>query len=112
MKIAPPFLLYKIVSVENWEESQSSDFLLLSFMDQKCIHFATESQWKKVVMKYWKDVVKCILITVEADKLVGDMVLEKNPGGNTLYYHLYNGIIYKEAIVKKTVIFPQKLLIN
>lgn len=96
--LMPPFL-YKILSLENWESSDGQ-ILLLPKEDQLFIHFSTEEQLEGIVTKYWSQVNHYVILKIDSSQLPGKMVLEANPGGSTLYYHLYEGSIPKESIVE------------
>ena len=48
---ATPAVLYKIVSLENWEKSQGKASLVLAPEDDAFIHFSKEDQFQKVVAK-------------------------------------------------------------
>lgn len=96
-----PQVLYKIISEEQWQESQKDQKLCLSQMDQEFIHLATESQVTHVVQKFWKDK-SYIKLTLDPKKLQGRLVYETNPGGSTKYYHLYEGCIPLSAVIEIT----------
>lgn len=98
-----PQYLYKIVSMENWEKSMDSATLVLSSDDADFIHFSKEEQLERILKKYWADVSECVILKVESNSLNGVLVYETNPGGETKYYHLYDGSIPKDAIVESKV---------
>lgn len=100
MNASLPFYLYKILSKQNWESSKTSNFLLLPPEDQEFIHFSTEEQLERIISKYWKDVPEYLILKVDPNKLIGQLILEANPGGSSKYYHLYNGSIPKSAIIE------------
>lgn len=95
-----PLYLYKILSKEDWIMSQSNNSVRLPSADKEFIHLSTEDQLDKILDKYWKDTPGYVVLKIEATKLLGKLVLEANPGGVNKYYHLYNGSIPFEAIVK------------
>lgn len=94
-----PTYLYKIVSVESWQESSGQDSIQLSSMDNDFIHLATEEQVDKIIAKFWPDESEVVVVKLATKKLPGDLRHESNPGGTTKYYHLYNGFIPKKAVV-------------
>lgn len=107
-----PLYLYKILSVENWEASQASLTVKLTPEDEPFIHFATETQVERIAKKYWADVPDFYVLTIDPAKLTGRVVLEANPGGSTLYYHLYEGSIPLRAVLEARKVsssdpFPQ-----
>ena len=95
-----PKYLYKVLSLENWQLSEEKRALVLSDMDDDFIHLATEDQLDRIVSKFWADASTYVVVKVESKKLKGRLVLEKNPGGETKYYHLYNGSIPKDAVAE------------
>lgn len=93
-----PKYLYRIVSPEEWEKSKTHAVLETSAFDEKFIHLSTKEQVSHTAQKFWehKDYV---ILTLDSSKLIGRLVLETNPGGTTLYYHLYEGKIPLDAVV-------------
>ncbi len=99
-----PQYLYKVLSLENWEASQSALSLQLSKDDDAFIHFSRDDQLERITSKYWANASEYIVLKVETAKLAGKLVYEANPGGTSQYYHLYDGSIPLEAIAEsKTV---------
>ncbi len=94
-----PKQLYKILSIENWDKSQKLDTIALAEMDNDFIHFATEQQLAGIIDKFWKNVSKFMVLTIDTQKLSGQLKFETNPGGTTKYYHLYDGKIPRDAII-------------
>jgi uncharacterized protein (DUF952 family) len=93
-------ILYKILSKELWELSLEKEFLFLPSFDEPFIHFATEEQLERVCAKFWSDVPEYFILKIDAKKLVGNLIFEKNPGGTTCYYHLYEGKIPMGAVIE------------
>ncbi|MDP3889067.1 MAG: DUF952 domain-containing protein [bacterium] len=100
----PPAYLYKVLSVECWEQSKNYDKIILPEMDREFIHFSTKQQLNNIIEKFWKGVPTFMLLTVETKKLPGRLMYESNPGGTNKYYHLYDGSIPHEAIVETKII--------
>jgi uncharacterized protein (DUF952 family) len=94
-----PKVLYKILSAENWLESQHLGSVKLEDADREFIHLSTEDQLKRIAKKYWSDVPEYVVLKIETAKMQGKLVLEANPGGNNKYYHLYEGSIPLSAVV-------------
>lgn len=94
-----PEYLYKIVSPEAWEKSQTQEFVAPSALDENFIHLATKEQLAHVIQKFWskKDYV---ILKLETKKLVGRLSYETNPGGTNRYYHLYEGKIPLDAVIE------------
>lgn len=92
-----PKYLYKILSIEGWNDSCSKEHLKLSPMDEEFIHLAKVDQALAVAEKFWKDK-DYMLLRLDASMLEGDLVYETNPGRVTKYYHLYNGSIPTKAV--------------
>lgn len=97
-----PKYLYKIVTVEAWEESKNNpdQKIQLSDDDQKFIHLAKRDQLRGIISKYWMTVPVFYILQLDTEKLPGKLAYETNPGGETKYYHLYNGSIPLNAVVK------------
>jgi uncharacterized protein (DUF952 family) len=93
-----PQYLYKIVSPESWQKSQAQKVLETSSFDEDFIHLATEEQLPHVAQKFWNNK-PYIILTLDTKKLSGRLIYETNPGGATLYYHLYEGNIPLEAVM-------------
>jgi len=96
-----PEYLYKVVSVGAWEESVKTSEVVLSSADKDFIHLAKEDQLSHVTEKFWKGK-DYIVLKLATQKLMGRLVYETNPGGETKYYHLYEGSIPLSAVVEVT----------
>lgn len=94
-----PEHLYKIVSPEDWQKSQEKGMIPNSSIDEKFIHLATKEQLPRIAQKFW-DKKDYVILTLDVKKLVGRLVYEANPGGQALYYHLYEGKIPLNAVVE------------
>lgn len=99
-----PQYLYKVLSLENWKQSQSAKSLVLSADDQAFIHFSREDQLERITSKYWSSVPEYMILKIHTAKLQGELVFEANPGGTSKYYHLYKGSIPLEAIAESKVV--------
>lgn len=99
-----PKYLYKIVSMDNWCESQARPVLKLSSLDDRFIHLAAENDIGRILEKYWSGYQEVVILKLETDKLKGRMEFEANPGGSNKYYHLYNGTIPREAVVESKIL--------
>lgn len=97
-----PDHLYKVVSIENWEQSRQASYLCLSPFDDQFVHFAKEQQLQKVIDKFWAQSPEYMVLKIDPSKLIGKLVFEANPGGTQKYYHLYNGKIPLNAIIEAT----------
>ena len=97
-KTETPEYLYKIISVSDWQKSQTQNDVVLSSMDTDFIHLATKEQVPHVAEKFWKNS-DYVVLTLDTKKLPGRLIYETNPGGTTKYYHLYDGSIPKAAVV-------------
>lgn len=95
-----PRYLFKIASPEQWKKSQFQQYLILTQDDtQQFIHFSTQTQFPKILEKYWSNK-NALILKVETAKLPGNFVLEVNKSGGEKYYHLYKGSIPLAAIVE------------
>lgn len=95
---ATPEYLYKVVSPEDWQESQNKKTVVLTPMDSEFIHLSKEDQINHVVNKFWVNK-QPVILKLQTKKLIGRLVYETNPGGTTRYYHLYEGSIPLDAVV-------------
>lgn len=95
-----PNFLYKILSDDNWNQSQGKTDLKLSNLDSVFIHLSTEEQLDRIKNKFWADEKRFYILKLDCKKLKGKLVLESNPGGSNKYYHLYNGSIPLTSIVE------------
>jgi SEC-C motif-containing protein len=99
-----PENLYKIVSLDDWAKSQKAAEIVRSSIDKAFVHLAREDQVAHVVDKFWSKSNVFILLKLSSDNLVGELRYETNPGGQTKYYHLYDGKIPLVAVVQATKI--------
>lgn len=90
--------LYKIVSPEQWQNSQTQATIELTSFDDRFIHLAQEHQIEGVTQKFWTDK-PYLILTLESTQLIGNLVLESNRPGGDQYYHLYNGSIPLRAVI-------------
>ncbi len=95
-----PEYLYKILSMDNWDQSRDQGQIVLPAEDSKFIHLAKRDQLDSIVNKYWEDVDRFVILKIKTSDLKGDLVYETNPGGVNRYYHLYNGSIPLDALVE------------
>lgn len=98
--------LYKIISPEQWQESLLHNQVVSSALDKDFIHLATEEQLNHVAQKFW-NAKEHVILKLNPKMLKGRLIFETNPGGTTLFYHLYDGIIPLEAVLD-TFIIPIK----
>ncbi len=104
-----PQYLYKILSLRNWQLSQSKDSVALSADDEAFIHFSKEDQVDRIVSKYWAEAPQIVILKIATDQLQGNLVYETNPGGNAKYYHLYQGLIPLASVVESKIIYRKPL---
>lgn len=98
-----PKYLYRIVSPQEWQKSQERKVLETSSLDEDFIHLATKEQLPHIAQKFWNNK-DYVILTLDTKKLIGRLVHEANPGGTTLYYHLYEGNIPLDAIVNASMV--------
>lgn len=94
-----PHYLYKVLSMEDWEESPALQSVKLPDADSEFIHFSRDDQLDRILSKYWAHIPKFVVLKIDTTKLPGKLVLEPNPGGIAKYYHLYNGFIPLDAVI-------------
>lgn len=95
-----PEYLYKVLSLVDWNNSQSKSFVILSKEDKDFIHLSKQDQLDKIIDKYWSNVPEFVVLKLDTHQLPGNLVYETNPGGTHKYYHLYSGSIPLSAIVE------------
>ncbi len=95
-----PKYLYKVVTKKTWKQSKKKDQLELPEFDREFIHLATKEQLPKIIDKFFAGKSDVLVLKLDVQKLPGRLIKEKNPGGATKYYHLYDGAILKDAIVE------------
>ncbi len=95
--------LYKIMSQQDWQESQKLGYLKPLAADAQFIHLSTDQQLDRIIAKYWSGHDDVVVIKLDPTKFTGNLVLEANPGGSAKYYHLYGGIIPFDAVVEHNV---------
>jgi uncharacterized protein (DUF952 family) len=102
-----PQYLYKILSLKNWQATDTMKAVQLSRDDDAFIHFSTLDQLERILNKFWPDAPEVVILKIDAQKLEGNLVFESNPGGINRYYHLYNGFIPINSIIDSCIIYPQ-----
>ena len=90
-------LLYKILTVGQWESSQGKKYLELGAFDHNFIHLAEEDNKERICKKFFPGQ-EVVILSLETEKLEGNLIKEVNPGGARAYYHLYNGNIPLVAV--------------
>jgi len=98
----PPKHLYKVLAYNLWQASLGKDALILPPEDDAFIHLSTQEQLERILVKFWGNVRKYVVLKIDPKLLEGKLVFESNPGGKTLYYHLYAGRIPNKAVVECT----------
>jgi uncharacterized protein (DUF952 family) len=101
--------LYKIVSVEGWEETQGGDRVILSSDDHHFIHFSTKEQLDRIIAKYWSEAEKFVVLKIDTTRLIGRLVYEANVVGGSRYYHLYEGSIPLNSVIEHKLVNRAKI---
>ena len=99
-----PQNLYKVTTEKLWLESQGRSSLSLAPMDKAFVHFCEDQQIQQIIGKFFADQKQVVVLTIDPKKLVGKLVKEKNPGGSTEYFHLYQGSIPLQAVKEAKVV--------
>ena len=99
-----PKHLYKIISLNHWNQSQQEVTIHLTEHDKEFIHLAEEDQLEKILEKFWNGIPEFVILKLDTAKLSGQLILESNPGGKNKYYHLYNGVIPLHAVLESKII--------
>lgn len=99
--------LYKILSLRNWQATQTRTTVALSTDDDLFIHFSTEEQVEKIIEKYWSEAEQFVVLKIDRSRLEGRLVYETNVGKSTKYFHLYDGSIPCSAILESKIVYRQ-----
>jgi len=91
-------LIYHIVLPEDWETFKDKDFYEAgSLQTESFIHCSFAAQLEKVLPRYYKNVEKVLILTIDTEKLKSELVEEASTN-NEIYPHIY-GKINRDAIV-------------
>lgn len=104
-----PQYLYKILSLRNWQATQSRNTIQLSAEDDAFIHFSTEDQLEKIIEKYWADAPQFAILKIDSSQLEGRLAFETNVEGTNKYYHLYDGFIPFSAITESKIVYQKPI---
>lgn len=96
---AVPQYLYKVISKKDWDDSQGEQSLQLTPIDKEFIHLAEDGDVQRIINKFFADEPVVVVVKLDPAKFKGRLVKERNPGGTTEYFHLYEGSIPMEAVV-------------
>ncbi len=91
-------VLFKILTLDDWDKSCQSDRLCTPASDTAFVHFSTEKQYPAITAKKFTSVPHVVL-RIDATRLVGKLELEWDKKHTDQYYHLYNGYIPLEAVI-------------
>lgn len=94
----PPAHVYKILTPTAWQACQGSERLSLGPDDRLFIHLAESDQVEGIASKFFAQEPQVIVVELDPERLPGRLVHEANPGGHTLYYHLYEGYLPFAAV--------------
>lgn len=104
-----PQFLYKVLSSAFWKRNRNESLLELPAMDTPFIHLSTKEQMIPVIKKFFIRENEVFVLKLDVKKLPGRLLHEKNPGGESLYYHLYDGYIPQSAIADVERLIPREL---
>lgn len=89
--------IFHIVLPERWAEYEAKDsYEAESLETEGFIHCSYENQLEGVIERYYKDVGKIMVLTIDPETLTSDLVIEESTGGE-FYPHIY-GPINKSAV--------------
>lgn len=92
--------IYKVMSAQDWQESQKLGYVKRLPLDTSFIHICSEEQIAMIVSKFWQHEPKVVIATLDPKEIQqGRLVHEANPGGSNKYYHLYDAEIPLTAVV-------------
>lgn len=93
--------LYKVVTLDQWHDSQKAMHLKLLPADDEYIHLTTEPKIIEVIEKFFSSEKEVVVLTLDIYALEGRLVEERISGkGSTGYYHLYDGAIPIDAVIE------------
>lgn len=96
--------VYRVVTVQQWKETQKSKNIKLSAIDVSFIHLATKEEVPIVLKRFFRNE-NVVVIELDPKKLGGTLKYEVNRGGTHAYPHLYDADhISKRAIIKWEVV--------
>ncbi|MFN8611209.1 MAG: DUF952 domain-containing protein [Vulcanimicrobiota bacterium] len=99
----PPAHIYKLLTPAAWQHSQGQPRLELGADDTSFIHLAESDQVARIAEKFFKGQSRVIVVELDPARLPGRLVHEANPGGQTLYYHLYDGYLPRRAVTGTSI---------
>jgi uncharacterized protein (DUF952 family) len=103
MRANDSLVLYKILTLDDWEKSRNNDRIVTPAYDNPFIHFSLERQVDGVIKKKFSDC-SCVVLTIDPTKLIGELLLEWDSKKTDQYYHLHNGYIPAAAVEKHEII--------
>jgi uncharacterized protein (DUF952 family) len=91
-------MLYHLTTTDAWEAAlQLGHYEPPSLAAEGFIHLSTESQWPETQARFFKNVPKVLLLTIDSEKLTAEVILE-DLYGHGAFPHLY-GILNLGAVV-------------
>lgn len=93
----PPQILYKIMSLDNWDKTKN-EIARLESNDNEFIHFSMDDQWRRIVEKRFTNK-NYVLLTIDTTKTNGTWKYEFDTSMKEKWWHLYNGSITRQSIV-------------
>ncbi len=91
-------LIYHIVLPAVWENFKDKDFYEAeSLHAEGFIHCSFAEQIEAVLQRYYKDLEKVLILTIDTEKLNSKLVVEPSTN-NEIYPHIY-GEINRDAII-------------
>lgn len=103
MRANDSLVLYKILTLDDWEKSRNNDRIVTPAYDNPFIHFSLKHQVDGVIKKKFSDC-SCVVLTIDSTKLIGELRLEWDSKKADQYYHLHNGYIPAAAVEKHGII--------
>ncbi len=92
-------IFYHITTPEQWAKFSDKDFYKAeSLQTEGFIHASFADQLEETLKIYYKGVSKVLILTIDADSLTSNLVVEKSRNGED-FPHIY-GAINKSAIVE------------
>jgi uncharacterized protein (DUF952 family) len=104
-------IIYHFAAIEEWEaQVKNEEYFPSAFLQEGFVHCSNRNQLEGVIKRYFKNIEKVYLITIDTKKLVAVLKIEQASNGN-FFPHIY-GKINKSAIVNFEKIIINNFIIN
>lgn len=100
-------LIYHITTQENWDKYKGKpSYQVESLQTEGFIHCSYAGQLDAVIQRYYANVQKVLIVTIETEKLKSKLVEEPSTGGE-IYPHIYGRLNHNAVLkIEERVINP------